>query len=118
MPLTVSPAIVGVVRAGEVARTSVDPEPVVAAAAMVVPLPCRNPETLVPIVMFGVAVGFDMASVKPLAFVPATLVTVPPPPPPPVAAIVQVEMQGLGVSVMLAPAVMLVTVPVPLKGNG
>jgi len=69
----------GVTRVGLVARTT-EPEPVVLAAEMAVPLPCRMPVTVVESVIAGVLVAVATVPANPLADTTETLVTVPPEP--------------------------------------
>jgi hypothetical protein len=67
----------GDVREGLLARTTA-PVPVVVAAEIDVPLPCRMPVTVVDMVMAGVVVGLATVPAKPLAVATETDVTVPP----------------------------------------
>lgn len=67
----------GVTRVGEVAKTT-EPEPVVAAALIAVPLPERMPVTVVESVIAGVVVAVATVPAKPLADTTDTLVTLPP----------------------------------------
>ena len=74
-PATV-PESVGEASVGPVASTTL-PEPVVVAALIAVPLPCRMPEIDVLSVMLGVVVGVATVPDRPLALATLTLVTVP-----------------------------------------
>lgn len=69
----VAAPIAGVTRVGEVANTT-DPEPVVEAAEMAVPLPLRTPVIVVVKVREGVVVPEELPA-KPLAVATDTVVT-------------------------------------------
>lgn len=70
----------GVVRDGDVASTTVEPEPVVVAPAIAVPLPARTGALMdVERVMAGVVLAFATVPAIPLAETTLTLVTVPVP---------------------------------------
>lgn len=70
----------GVVSEGDVASTTVEPEPVVVPATNAPPEPAiTGADTVVPSAIAGVVVGFVIVKSKPLPSVPVTLVTVPPP---------------------------------------
>ncbi len=70
----------GVTNTGEVAKATVDPEPVVVAAAIAVPFPASTGEFIdVVSVMAGVDVAFATVPAKPFADTTETLETVPAP---------------------------------------
>ncbi len=89
----------GVTSVGEVAKTT-EPEPVVVAAEIAVPLDCNRPVMLHERVMAGVVVEVATEPARPLALTTETSVTVPPPPPP---AIVSVTAEPKAVPVTPAP---------------
>jgi hypothetical protein len=66
----------GVISVGLVANTTL-PVPVLGAALIAVPLPCKMPVTVVDNVMTGVVVGVATVPARPLADSTDTLVTVP-----------------------------------------
>lgn len=67
---------VGVTSVGLVASTTL-PEPVVVAAEIAVPLPCKIPVAVVEIVIAGVVVAVATVPANPFAVTTETLVTVP-----------------------------------------
>jgi hypothetical protein len=75
-PPAVAAPILGVTNVGLVANTTA-PEPVVDAALIAVPLPCRIPVTVVDRVIAGVELALATVPAKPLADTTETLVTVP-----------------------------------------
>jgi len=77
----------GVTRVGDVANTT-DPDPVVVAALIAVPLPCKIPVMEVVRVMAGVVVDVATVPANPLALTTETLVTVPEAPLPLEAAVI------------------------------
>jgi hypothetical protein len=69
---------VGVTSVGLVSKTTL-PEPVVVAALMAVPLPCKIPVIDVDIVIAGAEVALATVPANPLAETTETVVTVPTP---------------------------------------